>query len=76
MLIKNYFSFSELVKSSWDPMSSTQTLRLVGLLGKYINECPTLGPKSRHLEALFKTVIEKLKSAVDNDVFIPIHLKM
>lgn len=57
-------------------MSSTQTLRLVGLLGKYINEAPTLGPKSRQLEQLLQTIVEKLKSAVDNDVFIPIHLRM
>lgn len=57
-------------------MSSSQTLRLVSLLGKYINESPTLGPKSRHLESLLQVVIDKLKSAVDNDVFIPINLKM
>ena len=57
-------------------MSSSQTLRLVGLLRKYVNETPTLGPKSRHLEALLQGIVDKLKSAVDNDVFIPINLKM
>ncbi|KAL0275384.1 UNVERIFIED_CONTAM: hypothetical protein PYX00_003243 [Menopon gallinae] len=67
---------TQLVKSSWDPMSSTQTLRLVGLVGKYVNEAPTLGPKSHQLELLFQAILDKLKSAVDNDVFIPIHLKM
>ncbi|EEB13700.1 predicted protein [Pediculus humanus corporis] len=67
---------TQLIKCSWDPMSSSQTLRLVGLLGKYVNETPTLGPKSRHLEALLQGIVDKLKSAVDNDVFIPINLKM
>ncbi|KAK6641265.1 hypothetical protein RUM44_012974 [Polyplax serrata] len=67
---------TQLIKCSWDPMSSSQTLRIVGLLGKYINDMPTLGPKSRHLETLLQAIIEKLKSAVDNDVFIPINLKM
>lgn len=57
-------------------MSSSQTLRLVGLLAKYISEAPTLQPKSKQLEQLLQTILEKLKSAVDNDVFIPIPFRM
>lgn len=64
-----------LVEKCWDPMSSSQTLRLVGLIGRYIRKYPTLGPDSKTLNKLFSSIIDKIKLSLENDVFIPIFSK-
>ena len=66
---------TELVEAVWDPLSTSQTLRLVGLLSRLIQEYPTVLPSSRPLEQLVSAVIAKMKSAVENDIFIPIYSK-
>lgn len=66
----------KLVDRCWDPLSSSQTLRLVGILSRYIRRFPTLGPASKSLQVLFNAVLHKLKSALENDVFIPITFKL
>lgn len=67
---------TQLVDRCWDPLSSSQTLRLVGILGRYIRRFPSLGPDSKALSNLFNAVLHKLKSALENDVFIPIIPKL
>lgn len=66
----------QLVDRCWDPLSSSQTLRLVGILSRYIRRFPTLGPASKTLQNLFNAILHKLKGALENDVFIPITLKL
>jgi GC-rich sequence DNA-binding factor len=66
---------AELVEAVWDPLSTSQTLRLVGLLSRLIQEYPTVLPSSKPLEELVSAIIAKMKSAVENDVFIPIYSK-
>lgn len=65
-----------LVDKCWDPLSSSQTLRLVGVLSRYIRRFPSLGPASKSLNNLFNAVLHKLKSALEHDVFIPIIPKL
>lgn len=67
---------TELVDRCWDPLSSSQTLRLVGVISRYIRRFPTLGPDSKYLHNLFNAILHKLKSALENDVFIPIVPKL
>lgn len=67
---------TQLVDRCWDPLSSSQTLRLVGVLGRYIRRFPSLGPASKSLHNLFNAVLHKLKSALENDVFIPVIPKL
>ncbi|KAF5287978.1 hypothetical protein FQR65_LT12155 [Abscondita terminalis] len=66
----------KIVDKCWDPLSSSQTLRLVGILSRYIRRFPTLGPASKPLQNLFNAILHKLKGALENDVFIPITLKL
>ena len=66
---------TELVEAVWDPLSTSQTLRLVGLLNRLMQEYPTMLPSSRALEQLVTAIIAKMKSAVENDMFIPIYSK-
>lgn len=68
-----FYFIPELVKECWDPLSSSQTVSLVALVTKLIQEYPTLTLKSKHITAFFEAVIEKMKEAVENDVYIPIY---
>lgn len=67
---------TQLVDKCWDPLSGSQTLRLVGILGRYIRRFPTLGPASKPLHNLFNSILDKIKSALENDVFIPLVAKV
>lgn len=56
-------------------MSTSQTLRLVGIINRLIKEYPNLNDTSKQLETLFNAILDKIKAAVENDVFIPIFPK-
>ncbi|XP_054271583.1 PAX3- and PAX7-binding protein 1-like [Macrosteles quadrilineatus] len=65
----------QLVSAQWDPMSRSQSLSLVNVVTKLLQDYPTLGPNSKSLTQLVNNIVDKLKDAVDNDVFIPIYPK-
>lgn len=67
---------SNIVDSCWDPLSSSQTLRLVGCVGRLVRKYPTLSPDSKNLVNLFNAVLHKMKQALDHDVFIPVTPKI
>lgn len=56
-------------------MSTSQTLRLVGTVRRLIIDYPNLNEKSKQLQLLFTAILEKIKAAIDNDVFMPIFPK-
>lgn len=56
-------------------MSTSQTLRLVGTINRLIKEYPNLNDTSKQLETLFNAILDKIKAAIENDVFIPIFPK-
>ena len=59
------------VRSAYDPLSTSQTLKLTGLLERFISLYPTVNGESRQLRELLEVVKEKLRTAIDNDVYIP-----
>ncbi|KAL1513374.1 hypothetical protein ABEB36_002793 [Hypothenemus hampei] len=66
----------KLVDTYWDPLSSSQTLRLVGCVGRFIRKYPTLGFENNNLTNLFNAIFHKMKAALDHDVFIPVTPKL
>lgn len=70
-----YVFVVEIIETCWDPLSSTQTLKLVVAMGRLGREYPSLKTTSKYLRTLFATVLDKIKAALDNDVFIPIFPK-
>uniref|UniRef100_A0A1Y9H298 GCF C-terminal domain-containing protein n=1 Tax=Anopheles dirus TaxID=7168 RepID=A0A1Y9H298_9DIPT len=64
-----------LVEQYWDPLSTTQTFRLVRLLKRFARDYPSLRATCKPLRALFQAILDKLKQSIDNDVFIPIFPK-
>ncbi|VEN47430.1 unnamed protein product [Callosobruchus maculatus] len=67
---------THLVDRCWDPLSSSQTLRLVGTVNRYIRRFPTLGPASKSLHNLFNAILHKIKTSLEHDVFIPVTPKL
>ena len=60
------------VKAAYDPLSTSQTLKLTGLLERFIETYPTLTGESRQVREVLEMVKDKLKAAIDNDVYIPV----
>lgn len=66
---------TELVDNVWDPLSTTQTLKLVQLICRLSQNYPSLSLNSKHVRAFFNAVQDKIKVAIDNDIFMPIFPK-
>jgi GC-rich sequence DNA-binding factor len=61
-----------IVRAAYDPMSTSQTLKLTQLLGRLKGTYPTLTGASKQVRELLKAVMDKLKACVDHDVYIPL----
>lgn len=61
-----------MVTSQWDPLSSKQTKRICNIVKHILNNYPTIDPDSKLLMLLLSNIVERIKDAVDYDVFIPI----
>lgn len=66
----------QLVDRCWDPLSSSQTLRLLSVVSRYIRKFPTLGPACKPLNNLFQAILHKMKTSLEHDVFIPMSPKL
>lgn len=64
-----------LAEKVWDPMSSTQTLNLVRTAKKLVEDYPTVGAQSRHLQNFLAKVAARIGRALDEDVYIPLYPK-
>lgn len=64
----------DIVNYYWDPLSTTKTLRLIGFMKRLGHDYP-LKRSSKVFQKLFKAIQEKMKLALENDVFIPIFPK-
>lgn len=64
-----------LIEQVWDPLSTTQTLKLVRLINRLSRDYPSLRRTCKQLRLLFQAILDKLKLAIDNDVFIPVFPK-
>lgn len=67
---------TQLVDRCWDPLSSSQTLKLIGIITRYVRKFPTLGPASKALNNLFNAILHKMKCSLEHDVFIPLTPKL
>ncbi|XP_075146606.1 PAX3- and PAX7-binding protein 1 [Haematobia irritans] len=65
---------TDIVTHCWDPLSTSQTLRLIGFINRLGRDYP-LKENVKSLQSLFKAILEKMKNSLENDVFIPIFPK-
>jgi len=64
---------AEIIRTGYDPMSTGQTNRLIGVLTRLITDFPTLSMRSKHLRLAFSSVTDIIKDALDQDVYIPMY---
>lgn len=60
----------------WDPLSSSQTAKLVGFIHRLIKGYPTvLHGDNRYTQEFLKTVVLRARRTLDEDVFLPLYPK-
>ncbi|XP_076444487.1 PAX3- and PAX7-binding protein 1-like [Babylonia areolata] len=62
-----------LVENVWDPLSTTQTSRLVNITQRLFQDYPTVSLKSKSAQVLLQAVVRRAKKALDDDVFLPLY---
>ncbi|GAA6232049.1 PAX3- and PAX7-binding protein 1 [Lates japonicus] len=65
-----------LTEQVWDPLSSSQTARLVGFIHRLMKGYPTvLHGDNRYTQELLKTIVFRTRRTLDEDVFLPLYPK-
>lgn len=64
-----------LVENVWDPMSSTQTHRLIGTIQKLAEDYPTVSSYNKNTQALLAAIIARMRKTLDDDVYMPLFPK-
>lgn len=60
----------------WDPLSSSQTSRMVAFMHKLIKGYPTvMNGDNRNTQELLKTIVMRTRRALDDDIFMPLFPK-
>lgn len=69
-----YVSFYtlDLLKNVWDPLSSYQTKCLKHCITFLLEEFPSIPLSSHSYESMFKALIQRTRTILDKDVFIPL----
>jgi hypothetical protein len=61
-----------MITSQWDPLSFTQTKHISNVIMNILQKYPTIDPDSKLLMSLLTHLVDRIRDAVDYDVFIPI----
>ncbi|XP_067897181.1 PAX3- and PAX7-binding protein 1 isoform X2 [Heterodontus francisci] len=65
-----------LAENVWDPLSSSQTSRLVKLILKLVEGYPSVvNGENKYTQTLLKIIVLRIRKAVDEDVFVPLYPK-
>ncbi|XP_019941625.1 PAX3- and PAX7-binding protein 1 [Paralichthys olivaceus] len=65
-----------LTEQVWDPLSSSQTAKLVGFIHRLMKGYPTvLHGDNRYTEELLKSIVLRTRRTLDEDVFLPLYPK-
>lgn len=64
-----------LVENVWDPMSSSQTHRLVDCIQKLAEDYPTVSSSNKNTQALLQAIVARMRKTLDDDVYVPLFPK-
>ncbi|XP_025097837.1 PAX3- and PAX7-binding protein 1-like isoform X2 [Pomacea canaliculata] len=62
-----------LAENIWDPLSTTQSSRLVNLTRRLFRDYPTVHAKSKNSQAYLQAIYNRIKKTLDDDVFMPLY---
>ena len=57
----------------WDPVSTSQTKCLTGLLHELVEDYPSLNSSSKNTVTLLKAVVHRINTSLDEDTFMPLY---
>jgi GC-rich sequence DNA-binding factor len=63
----------ELAENVYDPFSSSQTKNFSSLISNLIDLYPTINSQSENSKKLFETIVNKIKTCLDRDIFVPLY---
>nr|VZI19327.1 unnamed protein product [Spirometra erinaceieuropaei] len=66
---------TEIVSSSWDPLSTSQSLRLVKTVRSLVTQWPTVNTDSLSTKQLFEAILKRMEVTIQEDIFIPLYPK-
>ncbi|VDN97492.1 unnamed protein product [Rodentolepis nana] len=66
---------TEIVSASWDPLSWSQTQRLVSVVQSFATLWPTVSAESKATQRLFEAVLQRMEATIQGDIFIPLYPK-
>ncbi|KAK5887473.1 hypothetical protein CesoFtcFv8_016073 [Champsocephalus esox] len=65
-----------LAEQVWDPLSNSQTARVVGFIRRLMKSYPTvLHGENRYTQELLKMIVFRIRRTLDEDVFLPLYPK-
>ncbi|KAG7322311.1 hypothetical protein KOW79_013657 [Hemibagrus wyckioides] len=65
-----------LTEQVWDPLSHSETCRLVAFMGRLIKGYPTvLHGDNRNMQELLRTIVVRTRRTLDEDIFMPLFPK-
>ena len=67
--------FIGLVQHVWDPLSKSQTQRLIKIIQTLNEEYPTVSSQTKNLEDLKTAIVKRQQEVITEDIFIPLMTK-
>lgn len=65
-----------LVEQVWDPLSSSQTVRLVSIIQRLMKDYPTvLHGENKYTQELLKAIVLRNRRSIDEDLYLPLYPK-
>ncbi|XP_054569413.1 PAX3- and PAX7-binding protein 1 isoform X1 [Eptesicus fuscus] len=65
-----------IAESMWDPFSTTQTARMVGITLKLVNGYPSVAnAENKNTQVYLKALLLRMRRTLDDDVFMPLYPK-
>ncbi|XP_061176803.1 PAX3- and PAX7-binding protein 1-like [Saccostrea echinata] len=64
-----------LAESVWDPLSITQTSRLVNVVSKLSQDYPCIQANNKITQHLLNAIVKRIRTTLEDDVFMPLYPK-
>lgn len=61
-----------LLQHVWDPLSTSQTRRVVALIRRLAEDYPTVSAENKETQEMFTAILLRMRQSIDNDVYIPL----
>ncbi|XP_056016602.1 PAX3- and PAX7-binding protein 1-like isoform X2 [Ostrea edulis] len=62
-------------ESIWDPLSTTQTSRLVNVISKLSRDYPCIQANNKATQYLLNAIVKRIRTTLEDDVFMPLYPK-